>query len=178
MRGSVVAILIVPLVGAVLAAPPTKAAVQARSVAPSRGAPLGSVARQVHLKLRIMRLADGTSLAAALRHSRQAWESLSPDEREQYRREARAFLQKPADEQQRLLVHYETLIRMSAAKRDAYRRRARWLAVVVASFTDPQRAEMQRLPPKQRAQRLLARKAELIRQGKLAPDAARTHPSR
>jgi len=140
-----------------------------RRVEPSRDAPLGSIARQLDLKFRMMRKAGGT-LTAALRHNRKEWESLTPDQREHYRRMALAFLKTNPDEQEKMLKRYEKLIKLSARKRDAYRRRAQWLKVVVASFTPEQRKWLKSLSPRQRARRLIERRDELVKQGKLKLD--------
>ncbi len=131
----------------------------------------GSVARQLMLKYRLQKIATGT-LATSLDHNRRRWESLSPDQREQYRRDALAFEQKSLADQEKLLKHYDKLIKLPADKREAYRRRARWLKVVAASFTAEQRRRLMALPPDQRARKLLERKARLIRQGKLKDDGA------
>ena len=125
-------------------------------------------AKQMRLKLRLLKEASGDSLAMAI--NRQEWDQLTPDERDKYRREALAFLSKSPEEQEKVLKHYEQLIKLSAQKREAYIHRAQWLQVVVASFTPQERDELTQLPPEQRARKLLDRKAELIRQGKLAPD--------
>lgn len=144
-----------------------KSAQAAKALAPSRSAPLGSIARQLDLKLRTMRAADGEQLAQAIQHNRQQWASLSAEQRDQYRRKALAFLQARPEDQDRLLQYYEKLVNLSAQKRDEYRQRAQWLKVVVASFTAQQRQELQAASPKEKASRLLQRKEELIREGKL-----------
>ena len=178
MRILVGAILILSAAWELPAAPatPAKAGKAAKEVAPSPTARLGSIARQLSLKLRLMRSANGT-LAQALQHNVAEWEGLPPDERDQYRRKALAFLHKEPAEQERLLKHYEKLIKMSAEKRQAYRRRAKWLEVVVANLTPEQRRDLEKASPKERASSLLAYKAEMIRQGKLEPDEPATAPS-
>ena len=143
------------------ASQPTSAATQK--------APVGSVQRQLDLKLRLVR--EGP-LAQVIDHNRQAWESLDPEQREMYRQKALAFLQKSPAEQQELLKQYEKLIKMSADKQQAYRTRAQWLQVVLDSFTPQERQELQKATAKERAQRILQRKEELIKQGMLAPDSA------
>ena len=126
------------------------------------------VARQLRLKLSLIKVANNDSLAMSI--NRQEWDRLTPDERDKYRREALAFLSKSPEEQARVIEHYEKLIKLSAQKREAYLQRAQWLHVVVESFSAQERDELTKLPPDQRAKRLLDRKAELIKQGKLAPD--------
>ena len=71
---------------------------------------------------------------------------------------------------EKLIEGYEKIIKMTAARREAYLQRAQWLHVVVESFSAQERDDLTKLPPDQRAKRLLERKAELIQQGKLAPD--------
>ncbi len=136
----------------------------------------GSVARQLMLKRRLQKIATGT-LASSLDHNRRRWESLSPDQREHYRRDALAFENKSVEDQQKLLKHYDKLLKLPADKREAYRHRAKWLKVVAASFTSDQRRQLMTLPPDRRAAKLLERKAQLIREGKLKDDAATTAPT-
>ncbi len=126
------------------------------------------VARQLRLKLSLVKAANGDSLAMSI--NRQEWDRLTPDERDKYRREALAFLSKSPEEQEKVIKHYEELIHLTAARREAYLQRAQWLHVVVESFSAQERDDLTKLPPDQRAMRLLERKAELIKQGKLAPD--------
>jgi hypothetical protein len=128
--------------------------------------PPGSAARQLLLKYRLQRIA-GTSLAAQLNHNRKEWESLSPDLREKYRKDALAFLQKSPQEQEQLLKFYENLVKLSAGKQDEYRRRADWLKVVVASYTPAERTALAGMGPQERAAKLLERKKELMAEGKL-----------
>lgn len=127
-----------------------------------------NVAHQLQLRLSLAKVANGDSLAMSI--NRQEWDHLTADERDKYRREALAFLSKSPEEQARVIEHYEKLIKLSAQKREAYLQRAQWLRVVVDSFSAQERDELTKLPPDQRAKRLLDRKAELIKQGKLAPD--------
>lgn len=138
--------------------------------------PVIDVARQ---KLLISRLnaAGGETLSAGIDHNRQEWLRLSPDEREKYRREALAFVDKSPAEQDKLLKHYEQLIKMSETKRQAYVARAKWLEAVVASYTAAERADLEKLSPDARAAKLLERKAQLIRDGKLAADEPTTRPT-
>ena len=153
--------LIVALTGAAALAQP----------AGDKDARWGSVARQLMLKHRLQKIATAT-LASSLDHNRRRWESLSPDQREQYRRDALAFEKKSVEDQEKLIKQYDKLIKLPPDKREAYRRRARWLKVVAASFTAEQRRQLMALPPDQRARELLERKAHLIREGKLKDDAA------
>jgi len=155
----------------------TAAAADARDPAPApRRPPRGSLARQRLLQQRLRRITPG-SLAKALRHSRNAWERLTPDERSSFRRRVLAFHRKSPAEQEKLIRHYENLFQMTAERRRAYRRRARWLKVVVRSFTPEQREALKQMPPDARARKLLDRKAFLIRRGVLSPAGATSQPT-
>jgi len=132
-----------------------------------------SVSRQLMLKYRLRKIADGT-LTASLDHNRQEWRRLSADQRDRYRRDALAFLGKSDDEQRKLLAQYEKLARLSARKRRAYQHRAKWLKVVVASFSPAELKALRDLPPRRRARRLLERRDELVRYGKLILEPEKT----
>ena len=136
--------------------------------------PVGSLARQRLLKIRLRAIAEGR-LQVSLSHNRKEWELLAPDQREQYRRSFLAYLRKSPEEQARILKAYEKWIQADAAQQQAFRRRARWLKVVLKSFSPKQRDQLQRMPLKQRLERILQRKASLVRQGKLTVD---TPPAR
>ena len=155
----------------------TAAAADARdpAVTPNRPPP-GSLARQRLLKQRLRRITPG-SLADALRHSRPAWERLTPDQRNCFRRRVLAFHRKSSAEQEKLIRHYEKLFQMTAERRRAYRRRARWLKVVVRSFTPEQREALKRMPPDVRARKLLDRKSLLVRHGLLNAAGAASAPT-
>lgn len=143
--------------------------------AQNRQAQVVDVARQMRLKLRLAKEANDESLATSI--NRQEWDRLTPDERDKYRREALAFLNKTPEEQEKLLRHYEQLIKLSADKREVYLKRAQWLQVVVDSFSAEERKELAATSPQERASRLLDRKAQLIREGRLPADAPTTNPA-
>ncbi len=140
--------------------------------------PKGSVARQLLLRYKLQAMQEGQSLAAAIDHSRQAWESLQPDQRDRFRQVARAILEQSPEDQQKLLDHYEKLIRMSHARRQAYRRRAEWLKAVMSHLTDQQKQELLRMTPTDRAKRLMEYRQELEQTGTidLAEDQAPVDP--
>lgn len=138
--------------------------------------PVGSVACQLLLKRRLEKISTGT-LTASLNHNRNRWEQLSPDQRDKVRRDALAFEAKTAAEQEKMIERHDALSKMSPEKRKAYRRRAKWLSAVVAGFTDDERKQLKAMTPDQRAKRLLERKAELIKQGKLKVEAPATQPT-
>jgi hypothetical protein len=129
--------------------------------------PLGSRARQLMLKFKLLRDSPNTPLASSLDHNRRQWELLSPDERDQFRRTAVAFLRKRPAEQEKLLERYSRLIQMSAEQRQAYQQRSRWLQAVVATLSERQRAELNKLPLEQRARRIIELRDRLVREGKL-----------
>jgi len=139
--------------------------------------PAGSIASQLRLKMKLRRITSGGSLVTTLKHNRQAWESLTADERGSFRRDFMAYWRKTVAEREQILSHYEKLVKMTAERREAYRRRAKWLAIVVESFTPAERTELQAMTPDDRARKILARKALLITQGKLKLDGATTAPA-
>jgi len=155
----------------------TAAAADARDPGPSpHRPPRGSLARQRLLKQRLRRITPG-SLADALRHSRHAWERLTPDQRNSFRRRVLAYRRKSPAEQEKLIRHYEKLFQMTADRRRAYRERARWLKVVVRSFPTEQREALKRLTPDARARKLLERKAVLVRRGLMTPPGPASAPA-
>ena len=146
---------------------------KARAAAPaSRPAPAGvTLAAQKRLAERLNAI-KGPSLAASLSHNRAEWESLSPDQRSRFRQEALAFLNQSPDRQELLLKQYQRLITLSAERQENYRQIAKWLKVVVDSMTFAERKALLEMAPEQRAKAILARKAELISQGKLPAESA------
>jgi len=139
--------------------------------------PSGSIARQLRLKMKLHRITANGSLVATLKHNRQEWESLTPDQRGRFRKSFMAYQRKTEGEQEQILSHYETLFKMTAERRQAYRQRAKWLTVVVESFTPVERAELQGMTPDDRARKILDRKALLLKQGKLKLDDPTTAPA-
>jgi hypothetical protein len=128
--------------------------------------PRGSLAAQLRLKLQL-EMVGGSSLAASLDHNEQEWLLYTPDQREQYRRWAVAFLRKNPREQEKLLKHFSAFLSLTKTKRDAYVERARWVKAVAASFTPEQREQLRKMTSMDRARALLERRDELVRQGKL-----------
>jgi hypothetical protein len=140
--------------------------------------PRGSLAAQLQLKLSL-EMVGGGSLAASLDHNRQEWKMLSPDQRERFRRYAVAFLEKSPEEQQKLRKSFWALLSLAKVKREAYGRRDRWVRAVVATFTPEQREELRKMSSAERARALVARRDELVRQGRLKlDDAPTTAPAR
>jgi len=158
------------------AAAPVASAMAANDPAAAAKPLRGSVAAQLMLKIRLQKINSGT-LAASLNHNRVEWESLLPEQREQFRREAVAFLEKNPQEQQRLVEYYGKFIALSADKRKAYVERAKWLKVVIESLSQQERKDLEQMTPEQRAKILLDRKAQLLREGKLPAEGPTTQPA-
>jgi len=142
--------------------------------------PYGSRAGQLALKFRleaVARLPRGGTLASAIGHNQHEWMMLSPDQREQFRRDALAFLRKNPTEQEKLMQQYSAYLALSKQKRLDFQRRAEWLKVVVATFTPDERQQLEKMLPIDRAKALIARRDELVRQGKLKLPPPTTAPA-
>lgn len=145
----------------------------------SKPAP-GSIAAQLKLRFNLMRSAGCdpySTLASALRNNLKGWNDLSPDQREKFRREAFAFMQRNPKEQEKLIQQYEKFISMSPDRQETYRRRADWLKVVVASFTARERKDLEQMTPADRAAKLVQRRNELAKQGKLSLSEPASRPA-
>ena len=138
--------------------------------------PAGSIAAQLRLKRNLLRITSG-SLVSSLKHNREAWENLTPDERGRFRKSYLAYLRKNRAEQAKLLEYYEKIFKMPPERREAWRLRAKWLAVVVQSFTPKQRKALEQMSPDDQARKILARKALLIKQGRLKADTPTSLPA-
>jgi len=128
--------------------------------------PRGSLAAQLRLKLSLQ-MSAGTSLAASMNHNRQDWEMLSPEQRERFRGLAVAFLDKNPKQQQELLLSYSAFLSLDKQKREEYRARADWVRAVVATFTPQERKNLAGMSSMDRARAIIARRDELVSQGKL-----------
>jgi hypothetical protein len=128
--------------------------------------PRGSLAAQLRLKLSLQ-MSGGTSLAASMNHNRLDWEVLSPEQRERFRGMAVAFLNKNPKEQETLLRRYSDFLSLDKQKREEYRVRADWVRAVVATFTPQERKQLASMSSMDRAKALIARRDELVSQGKL-----------
>lgn len=159
------------LAGLLLAALAAAPALAADDGSPLRKPPSGSVAAQLRLKFLLKAQAEG-SLLAAINHSRQDWENLSPDERDQYRRNVLAFLNKSPEDQEKLLQHYDELVRLSAEKKAQYTRRAAWLKAVVERMTPEERKALLNMTPEDRARALVEKRDQLRRQGVILESAS------
>ena len=111
------------LVTGVLAALIAPAAAWADDDNPTRMPPTGSLARQLWLKTHLRQAMNGQALASSMDHNRRQWDSLPPEQRDHYRREALAFMSKSPAEREKLIAHYEKLVSMSAEKQAAFRQR-------------------------------------------------------
>jgi len=185
MRKLSLAILILPLAWAMPAGgDPVGAAGEADEGVLTRP-PRGSLAAQLKLKLSLQ-MAGGGSLVAALDHNHKEWKTLTPDQREQFRDAVRAFHEKGPKAQKEFLRRYNAFLSLDEEKREAFRRRARWVRVVAASFTPEERSKLRKMSSIARAKALIARRDELVRKGKLklagppasAPDRSPDRPSR
>jgi hypothetical protein len=138
--------------------------------------PAGSIAAQLRLRFRLLRQSSGT-LTAALDHNLEAWRALSPDQRENFRRKTLAYLEKNPEDRRKIEEIYRNyLSEMSPKRREAFVRRAKWLDVVIKSFSAAERKELLKLSPTERARRLHDRKREMIKSGELrieTPEPAR-----
>jgi len=128
--------------------------------------PRGSLAAQLRLKLSLQ-MSAGTSLAASMNHNRQDWEMLSPEQRERFRGMAVAFLDKDPKQQEKLLLSYSAFLALDKQKREEYRVRADWVRAVVATFTAQERKQLESMSSMDRAKAIIARRDELVSQGKL-----------
>ena len=126
-----------------------------------------SIERQLRLKQELRLRRENLSLVQVLDHNRESWEKLTPDQRKQFREHALAFLHKTPEEQAQLLSHYEKLIKMTAERREAYRKRAEWLNKVVATLSDEQKQALQRMTPQERARELIRLRDQMVADGKL-----------
>ncbi len=165
------------LVATAVLAGPVLAQVDEPAGAPTGQAPQGSIARQLRLKMKLQAAAEGMTLAAVLDHNRQAWQSLSADQREVYRERMWAFRHKEPAEQKRMLKVYDNLIKLSAEKRDKYRRMAEMIETIVSQLDESERQRILALPPQQRARELLRLKKQLQDEGTLPPDSPASAPA-
>ncbi|MFB3893996.1 MAG: DUF3106 domain-containing protein [Phycisphaerae bacterium] len=161
---NVLKILAAAIIPLVLAA---TAAAEADDSAALRKPPMGSIAAQLRIKAKLKAQQEGTTLADAINHNRAEWEGLSPDQREDYRNKVYAFLKESPEKQEELLKHYDELIHMSAAKRQQYEERAKWLQAVIDSMTTDERKMLLDMTPENQARVLVERRDKMIREGKL-----------
>ncbi len=134
-----------------------------------RKPPMGSLARQLLLKHRLDAVNSG-KLAGNISHNREKWETLPPEERGRLLDRVEHFVAQEPDAEEKIIEYHKRLLNMSLERQEAYRQREKWLKVVVASFTPQERENLQKLTPDERAKILLARKAELMKAGKLPSD--------
>jgi len=135
--------------------------------AAKRSAKNGSIQQQLRLKAELKALSEGKTLTEVVDHNRKSWNSLTADQRGAISRHVSAFLRKSHAEQLELLRHYETLIEMTAERRTAYRQRARWVKIVVGKLTPAEAEELRNMTPRDRAEKLLTLRDELVDRGEL-----------
>lgn len=128
--------------------------------------PRGSLAAQLRLKLSLQ-MAGGSSLASTMDHNFQEWKLLSPDQREQFRSYAVAYLKKDPKAQDKVLSDYSVFMSLNREKQQAFRQRQAWVKAVVATFTPEQRDELKKMSSADLARVLVERRDEMVRQGRL-----------
>ena len=132
--------------------------------------PKGSLAAQLQLRMRLksaLEMAGGPSLATSIDHNRQEWRTLSPDQRERFRNQMLAILTQGPEQQEKLIRSYDAYLSLSKGKREAFRRRDIWVRAVVKTFSPAERRNLAKMSAVDRAKALIARRDELVRQGKL-----------
>jgi hypothetical protein len=117
--------------------------------------------RQLLLKKAIDSKMDGT-LVAELSRNRKAWGNKTPEQLRMLREHYRAFLKEDPARQANLIQAFEEFSKLSLRQRELYRQRAIWLNRVVSSLTQAEREALKKLPPDERAKRLLELKAKLV----------------
>jgi len=125
---------------------------------------------QLSLKQRLAKVLGEEGLSGSLDHARLEWSRLTADQKDQMRAQALAFLKKGPQEQERLLAHYDQLVRMTAERREAYRQRAEWLKAAIdwLQANDPGRIEqMKAMNTEQRAEAMVELRERLLREGKI-----------
>jgi hypothetical protein len=78
-----------------------------------------------------------------------------------------AFLNKDPKEQEKPLLSYSAFLALDKQKCQEYRTRADWVRAVVASFTPQERKQLESMSSMDRAKAIIARRDELVSQGKL-----------
>ena len=124
-----------------------------------------SVERQLRLKRRL--LMEQESLVAVLRSNRQSWDRCTPEQRQLLRQRAYAFRQADPAQREAVLGAWERFLALSDGQKDRYRQRALWLTAVIGELPQSARDELIKLPPAERARRLLDLKVQMEAQGKL-----------
>jgi len=116
----------------------------------------GAAARQLLLKQRLEKIV-GKTLASELNRNRSVYAAMTPQQRRDLREKVYSFLKENPDRQVRILQAAQELLNQTPAEKA----RMAWLARVVASLSAEEKARLRRMPPDQRAKRLLELKAKL-----------------
>jgi hypothetical protein len=124
-----------------------------------------SVGQQLRLKRKL--LMGQESLIAVLQENRKSWDRYTPEQRQQLRDRAYAFRQADPIRQEQVVGAWERYMKLTDDQKERYRQRAQWLSAVVAELSPQARAELIKLPPQERASRLLELKGQLEAKGKL-----------
>ena len=118
----------------------------------------GTRVRQLMLKKALEKYISGT-LVEELNRNKKLWASMSPEELRRLRSRYYAFLKENPAKQAELINAAEKFQKLTDEQRRAYIKRAEWLKKVVSHLTDEQKQALKKLPPAQRAKRLLELKA-------------------
>jgi hypothetical protein len=123
-----------------------------------------SMDRQLLLKRKL--LMGHESLIAVLQSNRLNWDRYSPEQRQVLRQRAYAFRQADPTQQEQVLDAWESFLKLNDAQKLRYRQRAAWLTAVISELPQEKRDELIKLPPAERAHRLLELKKQIEEQGK------------
>lgn len=136
-----------------------------------------TIERQLRLKRQLL-LGSQESLVATLRSNMLEWQKLTPEQRQQLRRQAYAFLRDATPQQQKEIVDaWANFYQMTGQQKDLYRERARWIKAVLDSLPPQRKTELSKMAPADQAKELLRLKAQMQAEGKLAPDMPTTATS-
>ena len=134
----------------------------------AQGGPEISVDRQQLLRRKL--LVGSDSLLAQLRRNAEAWEKATPEQRQLLRQQAVALRDASPREWQRIMDAWKQFVQMPDQQQEEYRRRAAWLAQVMANITSEQKRQLLQLPTEQRAAELIRLRDELQAAGKIRLD--------
>ncbi len=109
---------------------------------------------------------SGGSLADAIRQH-PGWDKLTAEQKQTYRIEVLSYLQMTPEQQDQAINRFSELSKMSPEERKQHRLQAEWIQVVADSFSAEERKELSLMSPQARSRKMLLRKEELIRQGKI-----------
>ena len=120
-----------------------------------------SIARQLRLKRKLMMGSD--SLLATMRANRRNWDTLTGEQRRRLHDRAYAFRQADPRKRDAVLDAWERFRQLDTARQQRYRKRAAWLHKLLGRLSEEQKAELRRLPSRERAKKLLELENQLSR---------------